>query len=537
MLKSLGCLAAGASLAVAFPENAEPHVAWFAFVPLLIILRFSTPGQGFLYGFLHGIGFWLLSISWLMELRNNGGPVMLVLIGLTGLSIWCSLFSAVFGYSVSLLWQGGDSATAGWKRYFFETWRPPVIALIWCGGEYLRSTLFTGFAWNAVGVSQVSYLPIVQLASLGGVYAVSFLVLLVNGALAGVCVRLWRNTMLREPNSTRRHFDLMTALLVLFVAIYWGRKRISELQASGQSSERLSVVAIDPDLPCIFSINESENIKIAYSNLYEKTDALSLNADLVVWPETSLPSCMPDKVLEKNMLRFASQIGAPILAGTTEFSLNNKNEEECRNSTFLFGTNGVIESVYSKQHLVPFGEFLPFDKKMKFLQKLAPTGVSCTPGEGAVVMEVNGIKVSPLICFEDTVASLSRAAVKAGAQILIAQSNDSWFYGSSEAVQHHAQAIFRAVENAVPLVRCSNRGITAFVSPYGGSQEFLLHTIPVYSGAGSTLYSRFGDWIFGIPCAVIFIGVCIFRFWNKIFCKSDSKSYSKKEGDTSSVPS
>ena len=246
-LRSLGCLAAGAGLSVAFPANAEAQVAWLVFIPLLITLRFSTPRQGFGYGFLFGLGFWLISIFWLMELRNNSGPVLLVLIGLVGLSIWCSLFSAFFGMAVSFLWRGGDSATEGWRRYWFETWRPAAIALLWCGGEYLRSTLFTGFAWNAVGVSQVSFLPIAQVASLGGVYAVSFIVLLCNAAFANVCVRLWRNTMLREPNSTRRHPDLLLALFVLMAALSWGGKRVAEMTNAQYSAETFSVVAIDPE--------------------------------------------------------------------------------------------------------------------------------------------------------------------------------------------------------------------------------------------------------------------------------------------------
>lgn len=505
VLKSLGCLAAGASLSVAFPANAEAQVAWLVFIPLLITLRFSTPRQGFGYGFLFGLGFWLISIFWLMELRNNSGPVLLVLIGLVGLSIWCSLFSAFFGMAVSFLWRGGDSATEGWRRYWFETWRPAAIALLWCGGEYLRSTLFTGFAWNAVGVSQVSFLPIAQVASLGGVYAVSFIVLLCNATFANVCVRLWRNTMLREPNSTRRHPDLLLALLVLVAALSWGGKRVAEMTNAQYSAETLSVVAIDPELPCIFMKDDDEAAESAYGDLAENTEAMALmGPDLIVWPETSLYSYMPNPFMEDDMLRFAARIGVPILAGTTEIATNSVGTEIYRNSSFLFGTNGVVETSYSKQHLVPFGEYIPFDKTLKFLQKIAPTGVSCTPGEESVVMEVGGVRVSPLICFEDTVAPLSRAAVKAGAQLLIVQSNDAWFYGSSEAEQHNAQAVFRAIENAVPMVRSSNRGVTAAITPYGKSQKFMMHSVSLFDGTGKTLYSRFGDWIFGIPCAAFF---------------------------------
>lgn len=529
VLKSLGCIAAGAGLSVAFPAHSETQVAWLAFIPLLIMLRFSTPRQGFGHGFLFGLGFWLISIFWLMELRNNSGPVLLVTFGLVGLSVWCSLFSAFFGMAVGFLWRGGDSATEGWRRYWFETWRPVAVASLWCGGEYLRSTLFTGFAWNAVGVSQISFLKIAQVASLGGVYAVSFVVLLCNAAFANVCVRLWRNTMLREPNSTRRHPDLMLALLVLMAAIAWGNSRMITLINAQVSAEILSIAAIDPDLPCIFMNEDEEANKRAYNNLFMNSHKMvSKESDLIVWPETSLYSSMPNPYMEEEMLDFASYIGIPILAGTTEIATNAVGTEIYRNSTFLFGTNWAVEASYSKQHLVPFGEYIPFDKTFKFLQKIAPTGVSCTPGEGPVVMEVGGVRVSPLICFEDTVAPLSRAAVNAGAQILIVQSNDAWFYGSSEAEQHNAQAVFRAIENAVPIVRSSNRGLTSAITPYGSfitavkaiygeNQMFLQQRIPVSKHTGKTLYSRFGDWIFGIPCAVFFCIAVIASFkWERV---------------------
>ncbi len=504
----------GAALSLAFPDTNQSDAAWFCLVPLLVMIRFAKPREGFRFGFMFGLAFWLISLSWLMELRNNGGPVLLVVFGLIGLSAWCAMFMGLFGMASSFLWQGGDSATTGWHRYGFETGIPVAVSLLWCGTEYLRSTMLTGFAWNALGVSQTSLLPVVQVASLGGVYAVSFVIVLVNSGIAGAGVRMWRNVRGRS-DSTRRHFDLMFSLFVLLMVMVWGTHRIKSMRIEELRADTVSIGAVNPNLPCIFESND-EDWRGGYKTLSDFTQTLGtfkLKPALIVWPETVLYDNMPNAQLESDVLGFAQSLGIPILAGGTELSTDGAGVEHVYNSSFLFGTNGVIEGVYRKQHLVPFGEYIPADKTLTFLQRFAPAGVSCSPGRGPVIMEIaGGVRVSPLICFEDTVASLSRAAVKAGAEILVTQSNDAWFFGSAEPAQHHAQAVFRAVENGVPMVRCSNRGVTAVLTSYGASSEdakggLFFHTVPLVVNLGETLYSKCGDWIFGIPCALLFCGV------------------------------
>ncbi len=506
------CAITGAALSLAFPDTNQSDAAWFCLVPLLVMVRFAKPREGFRFGFIFGLAFWLFSISWLMELRHNGGPVLLVTFGLMGLSAWCAMFMGLFGMAASYLWQGGDSATTGWRRTVFETGLPVAVSLLWCGTEYLRSTILTGFAWNALGVSQTSFLPVVQVASLGGVYAVSFVIVFVNSGIAGAGVRTWRNIRGRS-DSTRRHFDLMLSLFVLLLVMVWGAKRVKTMRLEEARADSVSIGAVNPSLPCIFEFDDEESPK-AYKRLSEYTQTLGLfKPDLIVWPETVLYANMPDVLLQADILGFAHSLGTPILAGGTELWTDAAGVEHVYNSSFLFGTNAVIEGVYRKQHLVPFGEYIPADKTLTFLQRFAPAGVSCSPGSGPVIMEIaGGARVSPLICFEDTVASLSRAAVKAGATILITQSNDAWFFGSAEPAQHHAQAVFRAVENGVPMVRSSNRGVTAVLSAYGASSEdaeggFLSLPVPLVRNPGGTLYSKWGDWVFGIPCALLFCGV------------------------------
>ena len=523
----LTCIISGLLLRVAFPEFCQKDIAWFAIIPLLIILRFSSPREGFYFAFTFGLSFWLSSLAWLFVLRENGGPVVLVIIGFIGLGVWCSLFTGLFGLTTSFLWRGGDAASG--SSLWFETWRPLVISLIWVGAEYIRSNLFTGFAWNSLGVSQYEFFPLIQVASIGGVYAVSFVLVLFNASCANVCIRIWRNIRrrnIRGMKPTRRHFDLFVALVILALTLLYGLRETRKIYYYEQVGDHVTIVALNPEMPSVFecTTNEADEVYLRLRQ-YTKIGA-ECGADLVVWPETTLFYSLPDSRVEQHLLSFAKDIDTPILAGAVEELItieNDATETQIMNSSFLFGTNDSIEAVYRKQHLVPFGEYIPFDKTFTFLQRFAPAGISCTSGDGPVVMEIaeGKCKISPLICFEDTVADLSRAAVNAGAQVLINQSNDAWFYDSSEAKQHHAQAVFRAVENRVPMVRASNRGVTSAISASGIplledlDRLYISPSIPVANTTGKegkmgkTIYTQFGDWVFGIPCAVLFVGLLV----------------------------
>ena len=514
ILPYLVSVASGAALGLVFDGVLESGLAWFALVPLLVFCRFCAPKKAARHGFAFAYPMWLVSIRWMMELRNNGGPVALVILGLFGLSAYCAAYTSLFAAAASFVWREAEKRLSAPRVRAVVT--TLALPLLWCGAEYMRSTLLSGFAWNSLGVTQAGYLPVMQTASLGGVYAVSYLVVMLNCGVTGAGVRIWRN--IRRPGSDgRRHFDLMTALTILLVVFWWGTRRANALRIAEYKAPTMQIAAVNPEFPCIFT-RDDKSIDNSWRGLLEDTRMVAaFKPDLIVWPETVIPYDMRDARFEAFMsYQIAMQFGSPILAGGTEI-FEHDEKEFVFNSSFLFTSNGVAE-IYRKQHLVPVGEYIPLDKKFTRLQRFAPAGISCTPGFGPVLMPIetattNAI-VSPLICFEDTVAPLSRAAVRAGADILIAQSNDAWFKGSGEAWQHHRQAVFRAVENARPLVRCSNSGVMSVVSSYGASSDdtdgrFYNHPVPILRDIPRTPYTRFGDWLFGIPCAALLCAISV----------------------------
>ena len=186
--------------------------------------------------------------------------------------------------------------------------------------------------------------------------------------------------------------------------------------------------------------------------------------------------------------------------------------------------------VYAKQHLVPFGEYIPFDKWIPALQKLSPIGVSLYPGEAKVVEVPAGggtVKVAPLICFEDTVPSLARKGARMGAQAIVLITNDSWFSHSWEAEQHAWQAVARAVETGLPVIRVGNSGVTGVVEASGRAQWLkdvaagrvivdapgsTFQTVQVRSAPRLTPYTRFGDWPLLVLFAASLVGLFMVKY-------------------------
>ena len=512
-LPEVAAVASGLLLSLAYPGKEEPAFAWFALVPFFAALSFVRPGRGFRIGWLSGMAFWCASIAWLWSLKDNGGPWALVILGHVSLSAYCALYFGLFGWLMAALpltpsGRSGDGASP-WPGLG----RALLAAVAWTGLEWVRSTFLTGFAWNHLGTSQYRSLPLLQLASLGGVYAVSFLAAFLNAALANVAVRL-RDGWLRRP-VPRRHLDLMVALLALMGAMFWGTRELR--RETVPEGTELRVAGVQPDAPSVFERGE-ETMTDSLKRLSEQTGLMaSLRPDLIVWPETVLPGEVPSDL---NAMFFAFEharvAGAPVLAGAVEYRRGEgpSGRDLVANVSWLFEPDRVLRGRYRKQHLVPFGEYMPLDSVFPVLERLSPVGLSCTEGREPALMPIRRrdgdgtVCVSPLICFEDTVAPLASRAVRLGAEVLVNQSNDSWFEGSSEPLQHHAQAVFRAVETRTPLVRVSNAGISGIISANGRQSTdaptaAFCETAKAGSGAERlTLYARFGDWLFSIPCAM-----------------------------------
>ncbi len=533
--------ATGLLLFASFPPLGQADAAWFALAPLLLALRDITPRRGFRLGWLAGMVFWMGSLSWLWRLVDNGGPLILVLLGHGALAAYCALYSGLFGMAVAWLWRNARIESRPFVRILATLLLHP---LLWTGTEYLRGVLFTGFSWNNLAVSQYRNLALIQCASFGGTTAVSFLIVAVNGGIASLVERIARDLRsIRRPAAPpppRKQFlprssELMLAMLLALAAWVWGMDRIRAHRRSFEAMPRSRIAVIHPDAPSFFERRGNESAEFIEQMLAFTELASAGRPHLVVWPETALPGALPHDEDTRGLVAEAVRIArAPLLAGgmfiETIADDNGGRKARFYNGAFLFNPRGAIESVYHKQHLVPFGEYIPGDVLFPRLAHLSPIGFSCSPGRQSTLMPLKtadagrGLWLSPLICFEDAMPYLARRAVAKGASLLVNLTNDAWFDGSHQSEQHLAQAVLRCVENGVPMVRCANRGVSAVILPTGriarrlgdgtgsGTPGFLVDEVPLPAAHPNTPFNRWGELPWGLPGVLMlafFLGAVI----------------------------
>ncbi|HSF91083.1 MAG TPA: apolipoprotein N-acyltransferase, partial [Paracoccaceae bacterium] len=270
-----------------------------------------------------------------------------------------------------------------------------------------------------------------------------------------------------------------------------------------------------------------------FNALNDQTElALMSQPDLVIWPETATPGMLRiDPISQQLLDTVASHGRAYLLAGSMDYRQEPGSDPEYLNTSFLISTNGQIVAAYDKRHLVLFGEILPFENQLSFVKRWSPLGFSCIPGDLnqpliQIPTQVGPMTLSVLICFEDAFPYLARRDVRRGARLLINQTNDAWFDGSAASRQHMANAVMRAVENRVPMVRAANTGMTCFIDRFGRISErvlgsrgegrargFSVAAVDVFARSlPLTLYTRCGDWLFAIPCAMATLATLLFLF-------------------------
>ena len=543
-LRVPAAIVSGVLLALAFPPAGQADIAFFALVPLLLAVRGATPRQGFRLGFAAGLAFWLLDIAWFWHIKDNGGPLPLVLLGHFSLSAYCALYTGLFGFGTATAWgmarRRGSPLLAGLAALLAEP-------LLWIGGEYLRGTILSGFPWNPLAASQYRNPALLHAVSWGGAATLSALIVSINAGIASLLWRIWRDVFRPRfvagavptpgPRFRIRSAELAIALLATLACWSQGVSAIRADARAAQSAPKLRAALVHPDIPCIFE-KDDDSVREANETLLRFTSfAAAAAPSICLWPETSLPGYIPyDKVSFELVTNAVHALGGkPLLAGAVELLYGGAPDEEVPNphsifnSAFLFGPGG-IRATYRKQHLVPFGEFIPLETLIPALKKLAPVGFSCTPGEAPGVFRPDvadpaSPSIGALICFEDAFPYLAKNAARDGADLLVTLANDAWFDGSCESEQHLAQAVLRCVENRRPMLRCTNRGVSAFIDRRGrilrrigngrgaGEPGFAVHDLPVPARAPLTTCARVGDWLLNIPAAIFTVGILVWSAW------------------------
>ncbi|MBI2104294.1 MAG: apolipoprotein N-acyltransferase [Candidatus Omnitrophica bacterium] len=475
-------LGSAALLILAFPSFNQPWCAWIALVPWLLMLRRLAPGAAFRWSWLIGFGFFLGSIWWMVHLTDFGGPMAIV--GWLALCAVLALYFGAFGWVL---------AAVGEKRHRFLLFAPAL----WVALEYARSHLLTGFGWNLLAYSQAPWLPLIQLADLTGAWGMSFLVVLVNAAAS---------RLIAERSRAAARQAAIAAGVVL-AALGYGLWRMP--QAAGAGTVRVAVV--QGNIPQARKWDEAYRADILERYAALTRQAAKASPDLIIWPETSVPGFLGlDEELTQSLVSLSRAVDAPLLVGAPHMHLDGVRWRTGNGAALLHA--GALQQWYDKLHLVPFGEFIPFERALPWLREVLPPIGEFVPGDDSTVFG-RPVPFGVLICFEDLFPELARRFAQRGARLLLVITNDAWFGPTAAAYQHAQASTFRAVELRVPLARAANTGWSGCIDAAGrrrgsvrdaaGTELFVPGfqacdlSLPGPAGAegvARSLYLAWGDW-------------------------------------------
>lgn len=413
-------------------------------MPLFLAVQNQSKVKSFLLAYFTGIVFWLGTIYWLIHVT---------LIGMIVLVLYLALYFAIFGLIIFYI-----------THYTLHNTQLFIIPSSWVILEYIRGHLFPCFPWAILAYSQYTNLPVIQIADIFGAWAVSFLIIMVNYA-----------AYLIISNKGNRKKICITVIFVLAIVLLYGYYKLF-FAGRIEGRESANICVVQPNIPqeLKWDMKAKDFIISEYLNLTRQ--AVITSPDLIIWPEAALPTIpQEDEESFSKVKLFIKQINTALLLGAVTVEDGNY-----YNSAVLLSSAGSVIGQYNKIHLVPFGEYLPLRKRLGFLEALVPIE-DFTKGRKYTLFNLivfprsnrervrgeGNINFSVLICFEDVFPEMAREFVRKGAGFLVNISNDAWFKDTSEPYQHLQASVFRAVENRVFLVRSSNTGISAFVSPSG----------------------------------------------------------------------
>ncbi len=482
-------------LIVCFPPFNLSFLAWIALVPLFSIPKELSAKRTFILYYFAGFIFWLCHIWWINYVTSLGYVV---------LSGYLALFFGFLGLLLKLFRE-----KTGYPILFIA---PPL----WIFFEFIRTYFpIIGFPWSLLGYSQWQNISLIQISSITGVYGVSFLIVMINAAIADLVLqKTSKSTCLCFLGFGRQVRNLLLSLLIIITIVIRGWDAIPFGERGGCDCQKFKISVIQGNISQNIKWDEEyvEEIVNTYAELsiYAGKEP---NISLMVWPETSYPDYVDTEgSLFQRVRTLTHYLDMPLLLGAITYQ-NNRDY----NSALLILPDGEIKQVYNKIHLVPFAEYIPLKSSLSFLGNIFPQIGNFSEGTEYSIFNVSdGVRYSgssessdknnfaTLICFEDVFPNLARKFTKKGADFLIVITNDAHFKQSPALWQHFTHSVFRAVENRRPVVRAANNGISGFIDSYGRPVKILNEkgkatgirgyaTSEILPSSDKTLYTRFGD--------------------------------------------
>lgn len=515
--------ASGALLPFCFPDANLHSLAWVALIPLHLAVESAAPTRAFWLGWLAGTIAFCGIMAWVVTAMHVYGKVpLLPSYGVLLLfACYLGVYIACYAWGVARV----AASRPGWIWLAAPAW--------WVALELARTHLLTGIPWALLAYSQGSWPTIIQFADHTGVYGVSWLIVLGNLGLLAILRLPFRRG--REALGETPWLPPVVASLAVGGAWLYGTTVLQDAPAAPQGSTNgVPAVTIGLVQANIDQASKwDERFRAETITRYTKlTRAASKQVDLLLWPEAATPFVYElEPGYQQIIGELIREVDSPLLFGSPAVRRYPDGRPYLLNSAYLLSPVGKVAGRYDKQHLVPFGEYIPFHHSLLwFLDKLVEGIGDFEAGTTATVLPVPQRIPRPsekpgrpepqdrgqfgvVICYEVIFPDLVRQFVLEGADFMTTITNDAWFGRSSAPYQHFGMVQFRAVENRRAFARAANTGISGFIDPYGRvlaagpifSEEAMTGTIPLRRDR--TFYTRYGD-VFAYACVII-AGLCL----------------------------
>lgn len=448
-------------------------LAWFHLVPLVLGIHHYSFRHKFILAFAAGMVAHYGHFYWLLTAMQQFGNLNFFE-SFGALTILFIVLSFVFALCLSL---------ACWTNHLIKIPLFLLLPIFMTTKDYLLHIFpFNGFPWEMVAYSQGSWLQFFQWIDVTSVYGLSFLIYLVNGLIAeGLLIFIHK----RQIDKMVIRFVVAFVLLLVSLSVsYFSDQNYEQNKVSAGAKNIALVQGNIPQEIKWDPLRRQDHLGV-YLNL--TNTAVRDGAELVIWPETAFPYGIRKETLSQDQFLDKDRLATPLFFGAVITENQGSSDFKLYNSLLFANQEAKFEDFYSKVHLVPFGEYLPWKELFGFLSGLTEGVGEFQVSSGLKIFEAEGIKYGPQICFEDIFPDYSRELSSMGAQVLVNVTNDAWYGFSSALFQHLVFSQFRALENRRYLLRTTNTGITAVVDPRGqvvaqlplNQSGFLAHNLKI----------------------------------------------------------
>ncbi|QTL98133.1 apolipoprotein N-acyltransferase [Iocasia frigidifontis] len=469
---------AGILITIPVRFSALFFLAWFGLIPFIYAISGDKPSQGFKKGVFLGIIIVLMTSYWLYyPLRYYSGlSLMFCLIILLSFYLLLAVFYGLWAWFYLYI-----------KRN--RSINPLWLALTWTAFEYIRFRVFRPFPFAFIAYTQASFKQLLQFADLGGVFLISFIVILINAFFYKFFIE-------------RKKGNALFIIIIFIIIFSYGGIKLSNYKNQDYNYINLGIVQTNLDPVEKW---KTANIESNINYLVEESRKIN-DINLIIWPESSLTfDFIRNEYYRERFVGSLKGISFPLLTGSLSII---DDDFKKYNSVFLLAADGKIMGRYNKIKLLPFGEYIPFKKLVEKITGY--TNSPNYPGGDINILNLPSFSWRTVICSEILYPDFVMKGIKE-ADLIINQSNEAWFQSSNLSRQMWTTAVFRAVENRRAVVRSGNKSFGGVISPaginikkvYSGDMSTVKAAVPL--NRETTFYQLYGDFIGYISTLILLI--------------------------------